>query len=178
MLLWWKKCPNSWRFCRNPKIHSTVFLRCRRWSSDLYHMTCLFSWSLGISNKMMVKNGKYMTCIKKKNIRIDDFQFHEGLYHMYAYYFRVAKFLRQIPSPSNLDLFGAILWCKRWMSWCCSRYVHWLEGRGVLTTVKAARMLRDLHDFTKNWSGSLEGSCTIKRIERHAHSPWMLESLV
>ena len=136
-----------------------------------------FSWSLGISNKMMVKNGNYMTC-RKKNIRIDDFQFHEGLYHLYAYYFRVAKFLRQIPSPSTLDLFGAILWCKRWMSWCCSRYVHWLEGRGVLTTVKAARMLRDLHDFTKNWSGSLEGSCTIKRIERHAHSPWMLESLV
>lgn len=29
-----------WRFCRNPKIHSTVFSRCCRWSSDLYHMTC------------------------------------------------------------------------------------------------------------------------------------------
>ena len=102
-----------------------------------------FSWSLGISNKMMVKNGNYMTC-RKKNIRIDDFQFHEGLYHLYAYYFRVAKFLRQIPSPSTLDLFGAILWCKRWMSWCCSRYVHWLEGRATggleMTSVEFSRL--------------------------------------
>ena len=82
--------------------------------------------------------------LQKKNIRIDDFQFHEGLYHLYAYYFRVAKFLRQIPSPSTLDLFGAILWCKRWMSWCCSRYVHWLEGRATggleMTSVEFSRL--------------------------------------
>lgn len=185
MLLWWKKCPNSWRFCRNPKIHSTVFSRCRRWSSDLYHMTCSFFLIFGYIKQDDGQEWEIYGLHKKiLELMISNFTKDS-----------ITCMLTTFALPNSSDGFRpqAILTClvlfygvrdgchgavaDMFIGWRDAQLEDWRWPVWSSHDCKSSQTAAGPSWSYQELIGKL-GSCTIKRIERHAHSPWMLESLV